>query len=186
MTERSKVQPWEVIESTMALDERWFPVRRDKVRLPSGKVVDDFFIWEAPHIVTVVPLTEDNRFVLCHQYRHGIQQVTWQFPAGAMDKGEEPLDAAKRELLEETGYGDGVMSHLGHISPYGHKMTDLEDMYLAMGVEPIQEPVDDEYEPTEVGLFTVAELMVMVETNQIVVASSLCGVFLALRRLRWM
>lgn len=153
------VKPWKLISSEPVLTEKWFPVRKDTVELPSGRVVNDYFVWEAPHIVKVVPITADKKFVVCKQYRHAVGRVTMQFPAGAVDKEETPEAGALRELKEETGYVcTGELVHVGTVAPYATKMTGLTDIYLALGVTKEAEPHYDDQEETEVCLMTADEI----------------------------
>jgi ADP-ribose pyrophosphatase len=177
------VRPWETLASETALGEKWLTVRRDVVRLPSGAVLDDFFVWESPHIVTVVPCTRDGRFVLIEQYRHALGLVSLQFPAGAAEPGEPPEAAARRELEEETGYVGGELTLLYQAAPNAHKITDLEDLYLADGVVPDGVRVDDENEPIRVVLATPDELRGHLAANRIHGATAALAAVLALERL---
>ncbi|MDQ3098121.1 MAG: NUDIX hydrolase [bacterium] len=177
------IEPWETLSSVMALDEKWFPVRKDTVKLPSGKIINDFFVWITPHIVTVVPVTKDGKFILCQQYRHGISTIIYQFPAGGAKKSESSEDAARRELEEETGYVGGKLTHLTSVSPFAHKMTDLEDVYLIEGVTPDGVALDEEDEQINVVLKTPTELREMIDNNEIKTAVSLVGGLLALKKL---
>lgn len=112
------------------------PVRKDTVQLPSGKIVDDYFVWESPHIVEVVPVTPNGKCVLVRQDRHGIGKLTHQFPAGAVDEGESLETAACRELEEETGYLGNQLIHLGTTAPYPTKMTGVVDIFLSLDTTP--------------------------------------------------
>jgi ADP-ribose pyrophosphatase len=179
----SRIQAWQTLSSTVALDEKWFTVRRDEVRLPSGTVLDDFFVWQCPHIVTVVPITGDGRFVLIRQYRHALGIVDLQFPAGAVDPGENADAAARRELEEETGYVGGELVPLYRAAPNAHKITGLEDIYLAQGVPSGGFKVDDENEPIQVVLATPEELATLIDRNEIHGATATLAGLLALRRL---
>ena len=78
-------------------------VRRDRVRLPDGSEAQREYIVH-PGAVMVVPLLDDGRLVVEHQWRHPLARVMLEFPAGKLDQGEAPLDCAIRELIEETGY----------------------------------------------------------------------------------
>jgi ADP-ribose pyrophosphatase len=177
------VQPWELLSSHRVLDEKWFRVRRDVVRVPSGAVLDDYFVWDSPRIVTVAPFTADGRFVLCQQYRHAIGLVTYQFPAGMADGDEPAEEAARRELEEESGFVGGSLRHLLRVTPFGTKMTELEDIFLAEGVTPDGAAADDDVEQTRVVLVTPAELVDLVLANEIHGATSALAAFLALKHL---
>jgi len=178
------IKPWKTLSSSMALDEKWFPVRKDVVELPSGKILDDFMVWVSPHLVLVVPFTSDGKFVLVQQYRHGINSIDYQFPAGASSKKDVDSEAtARRELEEETGYVNGEFTHLTSVSLFGHKMTGLEDIYLAKDVVFEGEVVDDEEEPIRVVLKTPDELRKMIANHEIKSAASLAACLFAFEKL---
>jgi 8-oxo-dGTP pyrophosphatase MutT (NUDIX family) len=161
----------------------WFKVRQDDVEMPSGATIDGYYVWESPHIATVVPVTTDKRFVLCRQYRHAVGKVMLQFPAGIVGAGESPEAAARRELEEETGYTAGELEHLGDIAVYPTKLSGWHHLYLARDVQPGGTVVDDPHEPIEVVLASTSELYRMVDTNQFQVGDSVAAALLATRRL---
>ena len=91
-------QEWNVISQKKLVDSPWYKLDIETVRLPSGKVLDDYYIREGMNAVLIVPRTHEGKFLLVRQYKHGAQQSVIEFPAG-----ESALIAAKRELYEETG-----------------------------------------------------------------------------------
>ena len=157
-SQSDQIKKWQQISSSYALPEPWFKVRKDEVRLPSGTVVNDYFVWESPDIATVVPVTEDGKFVVIEQYRYGVDKIMYQFPAGGVEKGETHEDAARRELEEETGYIAGPIEFLGDSSGYPTKMSGWHHLFLARNVKLEGVPQDDENEPTRVILMTSDEL----------------------------
>lgn len=177
------LKKWEVLNSSIALDEKWFKVRKDVVKLPSGTIMDNYFVWESPDISTVVPYTSDGKFVLCRQYRHGMKRVIFQFPAGAVGKNEEPNVAAKREMAEETGYSGDDFTSLSVVSVYPTKLTGLSYLFLAQNVKFAEQPKYDETEETEVVLMSPQELREMIGRNEMPVADSLTAGLLALEKL---
>lgn len=129
---------WEVLESTYLYREPWLTMRRDAVRLPNGRTIPDFFIWEYPAWVNVVALTQKGDMVLIRQYRHGIRKVAYELPAGVHDNpGETLLEAARRELLEETGFGGGEWRELMRLSANPALQTNITYTFLAEGVEEV-------------------------------------------------
>ncbi|MEQ4617464.1 MAG: NUDIX hydrolase [Corticimicrobacter sp.] len=78
-------------------------LKRDTVRLPDGAVTTREYV-KHPGAVVVIPLLDDGRVLLERQFRYPVGQVMIELPAGKLDAGEDPLDCARRELLEETGY----------------------------------------------------------------------------------
>ena len=98
---------WDIINSEYLFRRPWLTVRHDQVRLPDGRINPEFYVLEYPDWVNVIAITEDGMFVLERQYRHGLGKTCYEIPAGVIENGETPLEAAKRELQEETGYGEG-------------------------------------------------------------------------------
>lgn len=91
----------------------------------------EFFILDAPAWINVVAITQDSEMVLVEQYRYGTEEPTLEIPGGMVDKGEEPLEAARRELLEETGYRSDNWKNLGKVSSNPAILTNYTYMYLA-------------------------------------------------------
>jgi 8-oxo-dGTP pyrophosphatase MutT (NUDIX family) len=95
--------PWKLISSQPALEEPWCSVRRDTVQLPDGRVVDDYFVFVRPDVVVVLAVSDDGMVPLVRQYKHGVEVITLELPAGTVE--DEPIVAAGlRELHEETGW----------------------------------------------------------------------------------
>jgi len=180
------IKPWKRISSTVALDEKWFPVSKHKTQLPSGTIVDDYFVWNSPDIALAVPITEDGKFVICEQYRFAIDQLMFQFPAGGINKNELKEDAARREMEEETGYIGGELTYLGKCSPFGSKMTTWEYVYLIKGVRPGGNKADDENEPSKNYLKTPEEIMSMIESGELVNSGSLSAALLVFQKLGYL
>ena len=107
-----KDKQWTVLESEYLIRRPWLTARRDKVRLPNGVENDEYYVLEYPDWVNVIALTEDGKFIMERQYRHGLQWTGYEICAGVCEEGETPLESAQRELDEETGFGGGVWAHL--------------------------------------------------------------------------
>lgn len=128
---------WIILASEYLLQSKWLNVRKDKVRMPKGVELDDFYILEYPDWINVIAITEDGDFVLERQYRHGTKTVEYEICAGVIEKGEEPLVAAQRELYEETGFGGGEWSLYCLTAPNPAAMTNRNYTFLAKGVKQI-------------------------------------------------
>jgi 8-oxo-dGTP pyrophosphatase MutT (NUDIX family) len=139
-------KPWDVLASTYLYRKRWLTLRQDRVRLPGGGIIEEYFVNEYTPWTNVVALTADRKIVLVRQYRYGLREVHFELPGGVVDAGEEPAAAARRELLEETGFGGGVWETFLTLSANPALQTNLTHTFLANGVEPLRPP---EAHPTE-------------------------------------
>src|SRR4029077_13982607 len=121
-------------------DYKVFSLRRDQIESPRTGSRHDFFVLEAGPWVNVVPITPDGEIVLIEQYRHGIEAVTLEIPGGMVDPDESPMEAAGRELLEETGYQAAMLVALGKSHPNPAILNNVLYSYLAAGAKKIAEP----------------------------------------------
>lgn len=97
-------QAWEVLEKKYLFENKYMTLRQEVVQLPTGQVHEDYFIREWEGFVTIFAMTNDGRILLNREYKHGVKDVIVTLPAGMIDEGEGPMEAVKRELIEETGY----------------------------------------------------------------------------------
>lgn len=158
---------WEILDSEYAFKCPWINVRKDHVRMPSGVEIPDFYVSELPDWVNVIAITKDNKFVIEEQYRHGIRQVCYELCAGEVKQGEDPLAAAQRELLEETGYAGGEWSYVGSYAPNASGADNFCHSFMAIGVEKQKEQQLEKTEDIIVHLMTEHELKDILSNNQI-------------------
>lgn len=174
---------WKTISSRLALDEPWFQVRRDTVRLPSGKILDDYFVWVSGDIVLIVALTAENKIVLVRQYKHATDKVMIELPTGFADGNEDPEKAAGRELVEETGYMGKKLELLAELSDNPTKQVGTTSVWLAKNVEPESATNLDENEDIEVLLVELPKAVQMVLRGEIWATSSVAGILMAWEKL---
>ena len=98
------MKPWKLLEAEYLVNAPWLKVAKEKCELPNGKVIDDFWTLWQPDWVLILSRTTEDKWVMTEQYRHGTGKIALEFPAGIIDKGETPEQAALRELQEECGY----------------------------------------------------------------------------------
>ena len=158
-----KEMTWQVLDSKYIIRRPWLTARVDRVLLPTGKINDEYYVLEYPTWVNIIARTDDGRFVLVRQYRHGTRRTSFEICAGVVENGETPLDAAQRELSEETGYGGGQWRELMTLSPNASTCNNLTHCYVAEGVRRIGEQHLDATEDIEIHLRTAQEVRTMLE-----------------------
>lgn len=150
---------WKTLEQKYIIKRPWLTARMDKVQLPTGAVVDEYYVLEFPDWVNTIAITKDGKFVLVRQYRYGIGKTVDELCAGVVDEGETPLEAAKRELMEETGFGGGKWQEWMQISANPSSHTNIVHSFLAIGVEKIGDQHLDKGEDIEIRIFTRNEVL---------------------------
>lgn len=126
---------WQTVSKEYLIQRPWLTARKDRVRLPDGRENDEYYVLEYPDWVNVIAETKDGCLILERQYRHALDIVSTEICAGVVECGEDPLHAAQRELMEETGFGGGKWTKLMTLSPNPSTMTNLCHCFLARGVE---------------------------------------------------
>src|SRR5438132_6944510 len=98
------IEPWKLVKSTYSYRDRWLSLRSDTVVLANGRTLSPYHTIEMADWVNMVAISEAGHVVLVEQYRHSVKRTLVEIPAGHVDPAEAPDAAARRELLEETGY----------------------------------------------------------------------------------
>ncbi len=142
MSEQAEI--WEIIESKEIADCRVFKVREDLSQ--NGDKRAKFYVIENPDWVNVVAVTKDYDIVLIEQYRHGIGEITLEIPGGMIDGDESPETAARRELLEETGFSSDEFVFLGKSRPNPAINNNWIYHFAALNAEKTEEVEFDDHE----------------------------------------
>jgi 8-oxo-dGTP pyrophosphatase MutT (NUDIX family) len=177
---------WTTLSYRQVIDTPYLRVRCEQVAVPGGPVIPDYYIIENRGWVGIVPFTEDGRFLINNQYKHGIGLEVLEFPAGSIDAGEEdPRMTAHRELMEETGYSveDDRMEFLAHMyaNPTGARTRIW--WYLARNVRQTGSPKIDPVEVIEIRLVTPRELLALIHDGSFAVPGQIAAAYMALERL---
>jgi ADP-ribose pyrophosphatase len=178
------MQKWKLLHSELAFNHRWFKVRQDKVELPSGKVLDDYFVWPEGDVALVIPVTSNKEFVLVQQYKHAAGHIMIEYPAGMVNKEENPEDAARRELEEETGYSSEKLSFLCKLTNNPTKVVGNIYCYLAEYAVKNKETNFDENEEIEVLVKPYEQVIQMAIEGKMWVSGSVAATFLAAKKLQ--
>ncbi|SDV49993.1 NUDIX domain-containing protein [Chitinasiproducens palmae] len=146
-------------------DEGFLILKRDRVTLPDGKVTTREYL-EHPGAVMILPVFDDGRVLVERQFRYPVHQVMIEYPAGKLDKGEDPLVCAKRELEEETGYRASDWRYLTRIHPVISYSTETLDLYLATGLTAGERRLD-EGEFLDLEIVTLEQMLAWVHDGTI-------------------
>lgn len=161
-------RPWQVLESEYLARKPWFTVRHERLRLPDGRILPDYYVFEYPDWVNVIAITREGKFVLIDQYRHGLGETSYEIAAGVAERSDPSmLAAAQRELREETGYGGGEWRELMVLSANPATQNNLTHCFLATGVERLGEQHLDATEDLRVHLFTADEVRELLASGAI-------------------
>lgn len=168
MQAKDKTRRWKILSTEYLIRRPWLTARRDKVQLPDGRINPEYYVVEYPDWVNVIAITKEGRFVMERQYRHAVGMTCYELPCGVMEEGETTLQAAQRELMEETGYGNGTWSELMEITPNPSSMSNFTHCFLAKGVEKITEPHLDATEELEVYLLKEDEVKALLKNDELI------------------
>ena len=181
-------RPWKVLARRVLLSRPpWIEVGDERVELPDGRVVEDYPWIRTRDFAIVVAITPLHQVVLERAYKHGHRSVAIALPAGYTEDGERPIDTARRELREETGYEAEDWRSLGSFTVDGNYGLCVEHAFLAQGA---RRPDSASATPTgdleDIEVFTapLGEVLAMLEAGdvaQLSTASALALAALAIR-----
>lgn len=172
----------EIVSSTELLKNKLFTVVEEIAHDPSGFQIKRSIV-RHPGSAVMMAVDEKDRILLVKQFRLPAEQELWELPAGRIDEGESPLEAAKRELREETGYSAKKWLELTSFWPSPGYVAEKMNLFLATDVtEGQQQPMDDER--IEIHWFPEEELGSMIRKGKIMDGKTMIGYFLWLEHKR--
>jgi ADP-ribose pyrophosphatase len=175
------IRPWPIIESNKGPDMGLFSVRIVRSRSPRTGHEHDFYIIDFPNWVQVLPITPEDQVVMVRQYRHGCGEVLLELPGGLIDNDDgNPEQSAKRELLEETGYGAEELVLITKTYPQPAVLSNMGLTYLAQNARKIAEPQPDAAEDIEVCLVNLKRIPEMIRSGELKHSQSIMGLSLYL------
>ena len=136
---------WQVTRRSVAWENRWYRLLHDEVLLPDGSMID-YYLSDRPDIAIVLAVTDDDQVLLVSQYRHGAGGTTIELPGGTFPPGESPVDAAARELLEETGYRCATLAPAGTFLDDATRHTNTVHVFAGRGARRVGPPQLDQVE----------------------------------------
>jgi ADP-ribose pyrophosphatase len=171
-----------ILNSKVLYTGKVFRLQRDTVIEPGGVRADRDIIVH-PGSVVVMPIFADGRVLLIRQYRHAVGEFLWEFVAGRKEPDESPTIAARRELLEETGYTARRLRKMLHIIPTPGFVNEWMWIFAAEGlVEGTAQPEEDEKITPR--LFTLKQVDSMIRNGRLRDAKSIAGFLYYMRYIR--
>lgn len=175
---------WEIRNSKHIVHDKWLKLRADSCSMPNGTIVEPYYVFEYPTWVNIFGITSNNEVLLVKQYRHGIQEVVTELPSGCVEETDKsPLDAAKRELLEETGYTSNNFIQTCVISANPSNHNNQTYCFLATDLKKVSETSLDESEEIETVLMPYDKFIKMFKENKFKQALHVSSIFYGIQKL---
>lgn len=175
---------WEEVSCEHIVHDEWIDFRSSTYKMPNGKISGPYYSYSRKNFVIIVATTEEGNYICVKQFRQGIKQITTEFCAGCIecvnDVPENDLSAAKRELLEETGYGSDDWGHMLTVPSHATLADNYMSIFVARNCQKInsQQNLDDD-EFLNVYLYSRNELEEMIKNGEFSQASHILALFIA-------
>ena len=166
----------QTLESTIAYEGKFLNLFHDTVRLPNGETTYREYL-KHPGAVMIMPLFENGDVLIERQFRYPLKQIFVEFPAGKKDAGEAPLETAKRELLEETGYSASEYTHITDIHNALGYCDEVIHFYVARGLSEVSVQKLDDTEFVQVMRVPLRELMKWIHAGWVSDVKTQLGAF---------
>lgn len=178
------MKKWKRLNSEVVFSHRKFNLTRYSLELPNGNIADDYYVVEENDIGEVFAITQDNFVIFVEQYKHGINDITLELPAGLFnDKNGSPLVEARREFLEETGYDAESYHYIGAFVQNPTRLSNKIHLFLAINAHKVGEQSLDTTEEIQVHLIQLDNIYSLIKSGKIDAVGSVAGIFIALENL---
>ena len=173
-------QNWRVISAEEVYrNDRELIVSREEVQLPDGRVITDFYQVQLPSHVTIYATTGEGEVACLRQYKHGPRKVCLTLPGGLIDAGEDPAEAAKWELLEETGLSSNQWILLGTYTLGGNQGIATSHLFRAACAEEARTPASGDLEDMTLEFLSPERVLTEMELGSFPIISHAAAIALA-------
>jgi ADP-ribose pyrophosphatase len=177
---------WKVLSSKYVFSDRWFKARADSCVFPDGRIIEPYYVVELPDWCNTIVVTKEERIILVRQYRYPVDQTTFELPGGVIEKNEKPMEAAKREMEEETGYTSDDIEFLLQVAPNPAINNNTAYFFLARNAVPTASDNFDAFEDIDVVSFSKEEIWQLLQDNKIQHGVQVGPLYAALVKLGWL
>lgn len=178
------LEPWQTLSSEdVYVSEPWLKLSVEQIRLPDGHIVNGYHRVQMQDYATIFAQVPDSRVIVLRQYKHGVGRVSLMLPGGGIHDSEDPLETAKRELLEETGYTAENWQHLTSFVSSANYRCSHGHIFTACNAQQVAAPNSGDLEEMETVLMTPTDLMTAVKQGEVVVLGAIAAIALALNPL---
>jgi len=161
-------QKWKSLtKKSILVKKPWFEIFKEKIQLPDGKVVPEYYEIEMPHYTAVFAVTLGKKIIILRCYRHAIGEVTLTMPGGMIEEGESPLAGIQREFLEETGYKAKDWKPLGTFVGNSTRGCGTYHLFFATGAYSVQQPDSGDLEELELLLWTPEDVEKAIDDKKV-------------------
>jgi 8-oxo-dGTP pyrophosphatase MutT (NUDIX family) len=174
--------PWKKLASRYIVRDRWMTLRADRCETANGVVLDPYYVQEVQDWAQVAAFDASDRLLVVRQYRHGAGQVFTELPCGGIEPGEPPIEAASRELLEETGCVADSLELLPVMAPNPARYNNRIFTFIASNARQVQQQQLDATEDIEFEFLPLSAVLSLIDSGSFVQALHVSGLFLALRK----
>ena len=173
----NNIPTYQITASQVLFDHSWVRIVVDTIE--AGGKSRPYFYMESPvEAVATVSLTAAGEIILTRQYRHPVGQVIYDLPAGRLEPGEDPLDGARREFEEETGFYPNRIIKLGYYNQFPGSLRAGTNLFFATDLTPTRQRLD-EGEELEIVFMPVGEVLHLIRRDELIDGSLQLGVLLA-------
>ncbi|MEA2574727.1 MAG: hypothetical protein QOH93_2025 [Chloroflexia bacterium] len=177
-------ESWHVLGSEPVIDHPFLKVSMQQVRLPDGRVISDWPIVHTREYVNAFVLNEAGEALILEGYKHGLGRSSWQMVGGYLEKGEDPLLAAQREMLEETGHASDDWQHLGSFVIDANRHVGTGHFYLARAARSVAPADHADLEGFEIRWMSLEEVGEALRDGRVAIISYAVNIALALLALK--
>ncbi|EFO32045.1 nudix hydrolase [Roseibium sp. TrichSKD4] len=173
-------ETWRLLDEVAVFDApNRVKVNRQSVLMPNNQIVSDYYQIKLPSFATIYAITEKNETLVLRQYKHGVGEVCLTLPGGQVNAGEQTEFAARRELLEETGYGGGRWTVGPSMILHGNQKIARSQIFIAHHVVKLNEIESGDLEDATLVTMSRHDLRLMATSGLVPIASHVAAIGMA-------